>query len=90
MEEIHYKEIYKPTWVEVNLDKFSQNIKNIKNKGKQLLVGTGESDKIIDFYKKFGFKYSHTIKNFFIDNYDHKMYENGIQLKDMIYLKIDF
>ncbi|MBN1184908.1 MAG: GNAT family N-acetyltransferase [Bacteroidales bacterium] len=65
-------------------------IETIKNKGKQLLVGTGESDKIITFYKRFGFKYSHTIKNFFIDNYDHKMYENGKQLKDMIYLKIDF
>ncbi len=65
-------------------------IENIKNKGKQLLVGTGESDKIIAFYKKFGFKYSHTIKDFFIDNYHHKMYENGKQLKDMIYLKIDF
>lgn len=36
-------------------------IENIKSKGKQLLVGTGESDNIIDFYKKFGFKYSHTI-----------------------------
>ncbi len=57
------------------------------NKGKILLVGTGESDKIITFYKKFGFTYSHTIKDFFIDHYDHKMYENGKQLKDMIYLK---
>jgi GNAT superfamily N-acetyltransferase len=65
-------------------------IENIKGKGKQLLVGTGESEKIIAFYKKFGFTYSHTIKDFFIDNYDHKMYEEGKQLKDMIYLKIDF
>ncbi len=65
-------------------------IDNIKNKGKQLLVGTGESDKIIAFYKKFGFKYSHTIKDFFIDNYNHEMYEDGKQLKDMIYLKIEF
>lgn len=65
-------------------------IDNIKNKAKKLLVGTGESDKIIAFYKKFGFQYSHTIKDFFIDNYDHKIYEDGKQLKDMIYLKIDF
>ncbi|MCX7746207.1 MAG: GNAT family N-acetyltransferase, partial [Clostridia bacterium] len=27
------------------------------------------------------------VKNFFIDNYDHPMYENGQQLVDMIYLK---
>jgi len=65
-------------------------IETIKNKGKQLLVGTGEGDIIIAFYEKFGFKYSHTIKDFFIDNYDHKMYENGKQLKDMVYLVIDF
>lgn len=65
-------------------------IENIKNKGKRLLVGTGESDEIIAFYKNFGFEYSHTIEDFFVDNYDHKMYENGKQLKDMIYLKIDF
>jgi GNAT superfamily N-acetyltransferase len=65
-------------------------IEKIKEKGKQLLVGTGESEKIIAFYKKFGFEYSHTIENFFADNYDHEMYENGNQLKDMIYLKIDF
>ena len=65
-------------------------VDDIKNKGKQLLIGTGENDRIISFYKKFGFQYSHTIKNFFIDNYDHEMYEDGKQLKDMIYLKIDF
>ena len=27
---------------------------------------------------------------FFIDNYNHEMYEDGKQLKDMIYLKIEF
>jgi len=65
-------------------------VDDIRNKGKQLLIGTGENDRIISFYKKFGFQYSHTIKNFFIDNYDHEMYEDGKPLKDMIYLKIDF
>ena len=64
-------------------------IENIKNKGKQLLIGTGENERIISFYKKFGFEYSHTIKDFFVDNYNHEIFEDGIQLKDMIYLKID-
>lgn len=27
------------------------------------------------------------IKNFFIDNYDHPMFEDGKQLVDMVYLK---
>jgi len=41
------------------------------------------------FYRKFGFEPSHRIKNFFIDNYDHLMFEEGVQLVDMIYLKKD-
>ena len=65
-------------------------IENYKNKCKLLLVGTGEDDKILAFYGKFGFVYSHRIKNFFIDNYNHAMFENGKQLRDMIYLKIEF
>ena len=27
------------------------------------------------------------IKNFFIDNYDHPIFEGGVQLTDMIYLQ---
>ena len=33
------------------------------------------------------FAISHRIKNFFTDNYDHPMYEDDMQLVDMIYLK---
>ena len=65
-------------------------IEKYKGKCNQLLVGTGEDDKILSFYKSFGFIYSHTVKDFFINNYDHEIFENGKQLKDMIYLKIDF
>ena len=43
-----------------------------------------------EFYEKLGFKYSHRIKNFFIDNYNHPIYECGIQLRDIIYLKREF
>ena len=62
-----------------------------RNKGKciTMLVGTGESDRIISFYESCGFEISHRVKNFFIDNYDHPMFENGEQLIDMIYLKKD-
>ena len=65
-------------------------IEKYKGKCKILLLGTGENDKIISYYKKFGFVYSHTVKDFFINNYDNKMFEDGIQLKDMVYLKIEF
>ena len=55
-----------------------------------MLVGTGDSPLTIPFYEKCGFTRSHIIPNFFIDNYDHPMFENGKQLIDMIYLIKDF
>ena len=55
---------------------------------KVLLVGTGDCDWILNFYHSCGFQESHRIKNFFVDNYDHPMYEDGVQLVDMIYLKL--
>lgn len=60
-----------------------------KYKGKYsvLQVGTGDSPLTIPFYEKCGFVRSHMIKNFFIDNYDHPIYECGVQLVDMIYLQ---
>jgi len=51
-----------------------------------MLVGTGDSPWILQFYQKNGFAISHRIKNFFIDNYDHPMFEDGVQLVDMVYL----
>ena len=55
--------------------------------GKVMYVGTGESLLTIPFYKKCGFIESHRIKNFFIDNYEHSIFECGKQLVDMVYLK---
>ncbi|MDE6474593.1 MAG: GNAT family N-acetyltransferase [Clostridia bacterium] len=52
-----------------------------------LQVGTGDSPLTIPFYEKCGFVKSHTVKNFFVDNYDHPIIENGVILVDMIYLK---
>lgn len=57
--------------------------------GGELYVGTGDSPAILRFYEKCGFVKSHIVKNFFVDNYDHAMYEDGQQLIDMIYLKRD-
>ena len=50
-------------------------------------MGTGDSPLTIPFYEKCGFVRSHTISNFFTDNYDHPIYESGIQLVDMVYLQ---
>lgn len=52
-----------------------------------LQVGTGDSPLTVPFYEKCGFTRSHVIKNFFTDHYDHPIYEDGVQLVDMVYLR---
>lgn len=58
-----------------------------KGKYKTMLVGTGDVPKALRFYQKNGFEVSHRLRNFFTDNYDHPMFEDGVQLVDMVYLK---
>ena len=55
-----------------------------------LQAGTGDSPMTIPFYEKCGFVRSHVIPNFFIDHYDHPIYECGVQLVDMVYLRRSF
>lgn len=52
-----------------------------------LQVGTGDSPLTIPFYEKCGFVRSHVVPGFFIDHYDHPIFECGVQLVDMIYLQ---
>lgn len=52
-----------------------------------LQVGTGDVPSTVLFYEACGFHRSHRIKNFFIDHYDHPIYEDGMQLMDMVYLQ---
>lgn len=52
-----------------------------------MYVGTGNCPKTINFYKKCGFINSHMVAGFFTDNYREPIYEEGIQLVDMVYLK---
>lgn len=64
-------------------------IEHYRDFGKTMQVGTGDSPDIIGFYSSCGFVYSHTVKGFFTDNYEHPMFmDNGKQLTDMIYLKM--
>lgn len=57
-----------------------------KNDFSTVRVGTGDSLLTVPFYEKCGFKRSYVVKNFFTDNYDHPIFEDGKQLVDMIYL----
>ena len=52
-----------------------------------LQVGTGECPSTMGFYEACGFTRSHRVERFFIDHYDHPIYEDGKQLVDMIYLR---
>lgn len=52
-----------------------------------LLVGTGDSPLTIPFYERCGFVRSHVIRDFFTNHYDHPIVEDGVLLKDMVYLK---
>lgn len=58
-----------------------------KGECSEVWVGTGDSPLTIPFYEKCGFVRSHTVKNFFVDNYDHPIIEAGVRLVDMVYLK---
>ena len=74
------KQGYGKMLIEFLIEKYSKNFSIMQ-------AGTGDSPLTIPFYEKCGFKKSHTIKNFFIDNYENPIYEEGVQLVDMIYLQ---
>ena len=51
------------------------------------ILQAGTSAGNVAFYEKCGFQQSGRIRNFFTENYDHPIFENGQQIADMIYLK---
>lgn len=66
-------------------------IEFVENKYKNdfdiIRVGTGDSKLTIPFYENCGFRKSYCIKDFFVNNYENPIYEDGIRLKDMVYLE---
>lgn len=58
-----------------------------RNTHRILQVGTGDSPSTVPFYEKCGFTRSHIVKNFFTDNYSRPIYDGGVLLKDMVYLR---
>ncbi|MDR1705978.1 MAG: GNAT family N-acetyltransferase [Clostridiales bacterium] len=59
-------------------------------RGNVMYVGTGNVPAAVSFYERSGFVFSHTIENFFADNYRHPMHEDGILLKDKVFLKREY
>ena len=54
---------------------------------KEMQVGTGDSPLTIPFYESCGFTRFRVIPDFFLLHYDHPIFEGGVQLKDMVYLR---
>ncbi len=53
-------------------------------RGDRLYVGTSPAN--VAFYERLGFEPAYVAENFFIDNYDEPILEDGKPLKDMLYL----
>ncbi|WP_318617789.1 GNAT family N-acetyltransferase [Sporosarcina sp. YIM B06819] len=55
-----------------------------------LEIGTGNSSiGQLALYQKCGFRMEGVIKDFFIDNYDEAIFEDGIQCRDMVRLAME-
>lgn len=53
-----------------------------------LLVGTGDVPTTVGFYERCGFHYAYRVADFFTTHYDHPIYEEGVLLRDMVYLRL--
>lgn len=59
-------------------------------KVRRLEVGTGTFGYQLAFYQREGFRVYSIEKDFFLVNYEEPIYEDGIQLKDMLRLMLKF
>ena len=65
---------------------------------KAVCVVTDEGDGVLELKnlavepaaQRKGYGKAHVVRNFFIDHYDHPIFEGGVQLADMVYLKQAF
>lgn len=59
----------------------------LRHPNKKIILGTGETPSTLRFYESCGYSYSHRIPNFFTENYPAPIIEEGVTLRDMIYLE---
>ena len=53
----------------------------------KIILGTGDVPCILAFYKRRGFEVAYRLPDYFTENYDHPMIEDGVLLKDKVYLE---
>jgi ribosomal protein S18 acetylase RimI-like enzyme len=56
----------------------------------RLEVGTGSFGYQLAFYQRHGFRVMEVDRDFFVRNYDGPIFEDGIRLRDMLRLAIDY
>ena len=64
-------------------------LREYKKSHQTIRVGTGDSVQTTAFYQSCGFRYAFTLPDFFTNNYNHPIIEEGKVLKDMIYFQKD-
>ena len=64
-------------------------IKKMAESGEnKIVLGTGTFGYQLKFYQRLGFRVESVWKNYFVDNYDEPIFEDGLQLKDMLRLSL--
>ncbi|MDO4312545.1 MAG: threonine/serine exporter family protein [Eubacteriales bacterium] len=58
-----------------------------RNECDTMYVGTWNYGESLRVYKRCGFEYSHTLQNYYVNNYHEPIYLDGEQMTDMVYLK---
>jgi len=62
-------------------------IEHYKSQYDRVILGTGDVPGILSFYEVCGFLVTHRLPDYFTLNYDHPMIEDGVLLKDKVYLE---
>ena len=53
----------------------------------ELILGTGETPQTLGFYESCGYAVFRRERDFFTKNYSRPIIDNGVLLRDMIYLR---
>ena len=62
-------------------------IGHYNNRYSKIILGTGDVPEILAFYRHRGFTETHRITDYFTEHYDHPIIEDGVLLKDKVYLE---
>ena len=62
-------------------------VRYYKSRYSKIILGTGDVPEILAFYGHRGFVETHRVADYFTEHYDHPIIEEGVLLKDKVYLE---